>query len=64
MRMRDKYLNLAREQKILWNMRVTVIPIVSGALETVPEKLGRETHGTGNQKKKRNHPDNRIAENG
>ena len=31
----DKYLDLARELKRLWNMRVKVIPIVVGALETV-----------------------------
>ena len=31
--MKDKYLNLARELKKLWNMKVTVIPI--GALGTV-----------------------------
>ena len=28
---RDKYLNLTRELKKLWNMKVTVIPIVSNA---------------------------------
>ena len=32
---RDKYLDLVREQKKLWNMKVTVIPIVIGALGTV-----------------------------
>ena len=35
----DKYLNLAREQKKLWNMRVTVIPIVVCALGTVRKGL-------------------------
>ena len=29
---RDKYQDLARELKRLWNMKVTVIPIVIGAL--------------------------------
>ena len=29
----DKYLNLARELKKIWNMRVSVIPVVVGALE-------------------------------
>ena len=28
---RDKYLDLARELKKLWNMKVTIIPIVIGA---------------------------------
>ena len=30
----DRYLNFTRELKKLWNMRVTVIPIVTGALRT------------------------------
>ena len=34
-----KYLDLARELKKLWNMKVIVIPIVVGALGTVPKKL-------------------------
>ncbi len=28
---KDKYLDLAREMKKLWNMKVTIIPIVIGA---------------------------------
>ena len=28
---KDKYLNLARELKKLWNMKVTIVPIVVGA---------------------------------
>ena len=35
----DKYLDLARELKKLWNMKVNVIPIVVGALEIVPNSL-------------------------
>ena len=30
-----KYLDLARELKKLWNMKVTITPIVTGALGTV-----------------------------
>ena len=30
---KDKYLDFARELKKLWNMQVTLIPIVIGALE-------------------------------
>ena len=37
---RDKYLDLAREQKKLWYMKVTVIPIVISALGTVTKDLG------------------------
>ena len=37
----DKYLDLARELKKIWNMRVKVVPIVIGALGTVPKGLER-----------------------
>ena len=36
---RDKYLNLAWELKKLWNMKVTIIPIVIGAFVTVTKGL-------------------------
>ena len=36
---KDKYLNLARELKKLWNMKVTIVPIVIGALGTVTKGL-------------------------
>ena len=29
-----------------------------------PQRLGKETEGTGDQRKNRDHPDNRIVENG
>ena len=32
---RDKYLDLAGELKRLWNMKVTVKPIIIGALGTI-----------------------------
>ena len=32
---KDKYLNLARELKKLWNMKVTIVPIVIGAFRTI-----------------------------
>ena len=35
----DKYLDLARERKKLWNMKVTIIPIVIGMLGTVTKGL-------------------------
>ena len=37
--MRDKYLDLDRELKKLWNMKVTVIPIVISVLGTIPKDL-------------------------
>ena len=36
---KDKYLDLARELKKLWNMKVTVISIVIGAFSTVTKGL-------------------------
>ena len=36
---RDKYLYLARELKKLWNMKVTIIPIVIAAFGTVTKGL-------------------------
>ena len=36
---KDKYLDLAWELKKLWNMKVTFIPIVIGALGTITEGL-------------------------
>ena len=35
----DKYLDFARELKKLWNMNVTIVPIVIGALGTVTKGL-------------------------
>ena len=34
-----KYLDLARELKKLWNMKVTIVPIVIGALGTLTKGL-------------------------
>ena len=36
---KDKYLDLARELKKLWNMQVTIIPIVIGVYGTVTKGL-------------------------
>ena len=36
---KDKYLNVARELKKLWNMKVTIVPIVIGALGTITKGL-------------------------
>ena len=36
---RDKYLNLARELKNIWNMKVTIMPIVIGVFGTVTKGL-------------------------
>ncbi len=41
---KDKYLDLARGLKKLWNMKVTIVPIMIGAFGTVTKGLlkGRE----------------------
>ena len=36
---KDKYLDLGRELKKLWNMKVTIVPIVIGALGTIAKGL-------------------------
>ena len=36
---KDKYLDLARELKKLWNTKVTIVPIVIGALGTITKGL-------------------------
>ena len=36
---KDKYLDLARELKKQWNMKVTVIPIIVGAPDTITKSL-------------------------
>ena len=37
--MKDKYLDLARELKKLWNMKVTIVPIVIGAFGIIIKGL-------------------------
>ena len=51
----DKYLDLARELKKLWNMKVSVIPIVISALDT-------RTGGLGNKRMSGNYPSDSIVE--
>ena len=36
---KHKYLDLARELKKLWNMKVTIVPIVIGAFGTITKGL-------------------------
>ena len=37
--MKDKFLDLVRELKKLWNRKVTIVPIVIGAFGTVTKGL-------------------------
>ena len=55
----NKYLDLARGQKTLWNMRVTVISIVVGVFGTVPKGL-KNIGRIKDQRKIQDHTDNNI----
>ena len=57
---KDKYIDFARELKKLWNMKVTVIPIVIGALGTLTQRIGTGTRELGNKGKSGNHPNDSI----
>ena len=59
---RDKDLDLARELRRPWNMKVTVIPIVIDAFETVPKGLGKEAWKAGDRSTNLNQPISSIAE--
>ena len=55
---KDKYLELARELKKLWNMKVPIIPIVIGAFGIVNKEL------FGSWRTSRDYPKYCIVENG
>ena len=55
-------MDLVRELKKLWNMKVTIIPIVTGALGTVTKGLIRGTGGVGNNRTSGDHPNYCIIE--
>ena len=55
---RDKYVDLAWEQKKIWSMKVTVIPIIFGALGMILQRSGKGTGSRRNQRTRRDHPDN------
>ena len=45
-----------KTKKKIWNMKVTVMPIVSGALGTITKKIGKETEGIGNKNRSGDNP--------
>ena len=53
----DKYLDLAREMKKIWNMKVTVIPIVNGL-----NMIGTGAEEIGNKKTNGDHPNYSIVD--
>ena len=51
---RNKYLDLVRELRKLWNMRMTVVPVVVGA-------LGKRAEKVGNRRAIKDYPNNSIV---
>ncbi len=64
MKRRIKYLDLARELKKLWNMQVTIIPIIIGAFGTVTKGLLKGLRGLGGWRTGRDYPNDSIDKNG
>ena len=58
---RDKYLDITKELKKLWNMKVTIIPIVIGALGS-HQRIGIRTGGPGNNEMGGDCPNYSIVE--
>ena len=50
--------------KKLWNMQVTMIPIVIGAFGTVTKRITKGTRGLGSWRTSGDHPNDSIIENG
>ena len=61
---KDKYLDLARELKKLWNMKVTIVPIVIGALGTITKGLLRGLEDLEIGGRVEIYPNDSIAKNG
>ena len=61
---KDKYLDLARELKKLCNMKVTIVPIVIGALGTVTKGLLKGLEDLGSWRTGRDYPNYSIAVDG
>ena len=62
--MKDKYLDLARELKKLWNIKVTILSIVIDAFGTVTKGLLKGLGGLGSWWTSEDHPNYSIIENG
>ena len=55
------YIDLAKELKILWNRKVTVILLVIGALYS-HYRIGTRTRGLRNKRRSEDHPNYSIVE--
>ena len=56
-----KKLDLAREIKMMWNMRVMVIQSGADVLRKVSKGSEKKTSGSGNKMKNPDHPDHSIV---
>ena len=61
---KDKYLNLAWELKKLWNMLVTIIPILIGAFWYSQQRIIKGPGGLGSWQPSEGHHNYSIIENG
>ena len=61
---KDKFLDLARELKKLWNRKVTIVPIVIGSFGTITEGLLKGLEDLEFGGKGWDYPNDNIAENG
>ena len=62
---KDKYLDLARELKKLWNMKVTIYLIIMtiiGTFGTVTKRIIKGTGGLGSWRPSGDHPNDSISE--
>ena len=57
---KDKYLDLARELKKLWNMKVTVIPIFVIGMLNSHQRIDKGTGQLGNKRTSEDHPNNSV----
>ena len=60
----DKYLDLTRKLKKLWNMKVTIVPIVIDALGTVTKGLLKGLEDLEVDERVGDYPNDSIIENG
>ena len=43
----QKYQDMARELRKIWQVKVKVVPVVVGELETIPKAMGKHIDETG-----------------
>ena len=53
---KGKYVDLAKELKKLWKMKVTIVPIMIGAFGTVTKWIIKGDGGLGGWRTSRDHP--------